>query len=92
MAVLSLIPLAGALLMYLAPPLVYFFNLPMSDRARNMLGGIPYRQNGARPEYAAPPPPSIFQPPPTNASTPSSADGAPFAPPGTGAPPPGQAA
>lgn len=85
MAALSLVPLAGAGIMYLLPPLIYFFDLPVSERARKMLGDIPHR-NAARPAPSVDNPHPSFSPD-ANGSAPAAA--APFAPAGTAAPPPG---
>jgi hypothetical protein len=49
--VMSLMTVAGALFMYLAPPIIYLLNPPVPERARIMLG-IPLRQERA-PDYAA---------------------------------------
>ena len=74
MAVLSLVPLGGAVIMYLIPPLIYWFDLPISEKGRKMLGDIPHR--GGRPAPSAvgePPPfvpPGMAGPPPAPAYAP----------------------
>jgi hypothetical protein len=47
----------GALFLYLAPPVVYLFNVPVPDRGRTMLG-VPPRDDKKPPPYAAPTPPT----------------------------------
>jgi hypothetical protein len=49
MIVVSLVGVGGALFAYAIPPIIYWFDLPVSDRARGMFG-IPARR---RPAYAA---------------------------------------
>lgn len=85
MAVISLVPLAGAAVMYLLPPLIYWFDLPVSERGRKMLGEIPHR-NGARPVPTAGPPTPTNPVPDANGTPPTPFP--PFAPAGTASPPP----
>jgi hypothetical protein len=75
MAIVSLVPLGGAVLMYLVPPIIYWFDLPVSERGRKMLGDIPHRNGRPAPTAEGPPVPHV----------------PPFAPAGTAAPPPAYA-
>ena len=52
MTVITLIGLAGAVLCYTAPPIIYLFNLPAPDMARQMFS-IPERRNGTIPQGPA---------------------------------------
>lgn len=53
MLVVSLVGVGGAVISYTLPPIVYWLNLPVSDRVRVMFG-IPDRKNPPRqPDYAA---------------------------------------
>lgn len=52
MKVLALVPVAGALFAYAIPPVVYWFNLPVPPKTREMFG-IPPRKEKP-PEYASP--------------------------------------
>lgn len=52
MAIMSTVGLAGGVLCYLAPPIIYIFNLPAPEMARVMFQ-IPERRNGAAPQTAA---------------------------------------
>lgn len=59
---LTVLSLAGAVVMYAAPPVLYLTNARLSPQARFMLG-VPERR---RPEPPAPPPATYnFAPPPT---------------------------
>jgi hypothetical protein len=51
MIVVSLVGVGGALFSYAIPPIIWWFNLPVSDQARQMFG-IPARR---KPTYAATP-------------------------------------
>jgi hypothetical protein len=56
MIMISAVGVGGALFAYAVPPIIWWFNLPVSDKAREMFG-IPAQR---KPEYAAtksPPPP-----------------------------------
>ncbi len=52
MTVITMIGLAGAVLCYTAPPIIYLFNLPAPDMARAMFS-IPERRNGSIPPAPA---------------------------------------
>jgi hypothetical protein len=67
MKIVGLVPVAGALFMYVVPPIIYWFNLPVAEQTRARFGIPPRRQ----PDYAATPTPS----PPS----PAAGDGAAFA-------------
>lgn len=68
MIVVSLVGVAGGLVMYLVPPLVWWFNLPVSPKTRELLG-VP-RRDRVNPADARTPPPtaqdaaSAGEPPP----------------------------
>jgi hypothetical protein len=51
MMIVTLVGVGGALVTYMVPPLVYWFNLPVSTRTRQMFG-IPPRKE-TPPPYAA---------------------------------------
>jgi hypothetical protein len=53
MRLAAMLPLAGATIMYVVPPLVYWLNLPMPQQGRAMFG-IPDRRP---PDHAVPAPP-----------------------------------
>lgn len=53
MTAISLVPVMGGLMLYLVPPIVYWFNLPVPDSARQRFG-IPDRKEQP-PTYAATP-------------------------------------
>lgn len=55
-AMMSLLGLAGGVLAYVAPPIIYMFNLPAPAMAREMFQ-IPERRNGTGPPAAAAPVP-----------------------------------
>jgi hypothetical protein len=61
MRMVALVPLIGATFMYIVPPLVYWFNLPMPDKGREMFG-IPDRKATHAP--GPPPPPAAPSSPP----------------------------
>lgn len=50
MKIVGLVPVAGALAMYILPPVIYWFNLPVAEATRSRFGIPPRRE----PEYANP--------------------------------------
>lgn len=63
-AVISLIGVGGAVFAYAVPPVIYLFNLPVSENVRARWG-MPPRE--PRPPYAGPPSPETPEPQPTGA-------------------------
>ena len=64
MIMVSMVGVGGALFAYAIPPIIWWFNLPVSDKARQMFG-IPAQR---RPEYAATKSPSTPEPEPVPAA------------------------
>ena len=64
MIMVSMVGVGGALFAYAIPPIIWWFNLPVSDKARQMFG-IPAQR---RPEYAATKSPPIPEPEPVPAA------------------------
>jgi hypothetical protein len=62
MMVVSLVGVGGAVIAYLVPPLIYFFNLPAPRKTRELFG-IPDRRHQEPPPYAADQPPASPPPP-----------------------------
>jgi len=65
MIMVSMVGVGGALFAYAVPPIIWWFNLPVSDKAREMFG-IPAER---KPTYAAsqsPPPPVEPEQPPVS--------------------------
>lgn len=50
MQLMSLVGVGGAFIMYIVPPLVWWFNLPVPETGRQMLG-IPERHSDGSPDY-----------------------------------------
>lgn len=50
MQLMSLVGVGGALIMYVVPPVVWWFNLPLPEAGRQMLG-IPERHSDGSPDY-----------------------------------------
>jgi hypothetical protein len=63
MRIVGLVPVAGALFLYVVPPIVYWFNLPVAEATRARFGIPPRRE----PEYAHPAE-TPAEPPLTNAA------------------------
>lgn len=55
MMMISLVGVGGALFGYAIPPIVYWFNLPVPEKGREMFGIPPRREQ--KPSYAVPPRP-----------------------------------
>jgi hypothetical protein len=90
MKVVSLVGVGGALFMYVVPPAIYWFNLPVPTSARRRFG-IPDGRHGARaPDYAATGQDAGIPPTPPPAEPPAEPEPVtePFAPAFTAAPPP----
>jgi hypothetical protein len=55
MAIIAMVGVGGALFAYAAPPIIYYLNLPVSEKTREMFAIPPRREPKRAPEYATTP-------------------------------------